>query len=61
MLAADVAARFRPPKDQRALDGVARRAREFREKKAHGRRWCGMAVCGNRVKAAAHRARKRGR
>jgi predicted RNA-binding Zn ribbon-like protein len=27
--------------------------------KAHGRRWCSMAVCGNRAKAAAHRARKR--
>lgn len=25
--------------------------------KAHGRRWCSMAVCGNRAKAAAHRAR----
>jgi predicted RNA-binding Zn ribbon-like protein len=29
--------------------------------KAHGRRWCSMAVCGNRAKAAAHRARKRKR
>jgi predicted RNA-binding Zn ribbon-like protein len=28
--------------------------------KAHGRRWCSMAVCGNRAKAAAHRARKSG-
>jgi predicted RNA-binding Zn ribbon-like protein len=28
--------------------------------KAHGRRWCSMAVCGNRAKAAAHRARNRG-
>ena len=27
--------------------------------KAHGRRWCSMAVCGNRAKAAAHRARVR--
>src|SRR5262245_51380388 len=27
--------------------------------KAHGRRWCSMAVCGNRAKAAAHRARNR--
>jgi predicted RNA-binding Zn ribbon-like protein len=26
--------------------------------KAHLRRWCSMAVCGNRAKAAAHRARK---
>jgi predicted RNA-binding Zn ribbon-like protein len=29
--------------------------------KAHGRRWCSMAVCGNRAKAAAHRARKSGK
>ena len=29
--------------------------------KAHSRRWCRMAVCGNRAKAAAHRARKRGK
>jgi predicted RNA-binding Zn ribbon-like protein len=29
--------------------------------RAHGRRWCSMAVCGNRAKAAAHRARKRSR
>jgi predicted RNA-binding Zn ribbon-like protein len=28
--------------------------------KAHARRWCSMAVCGNRAKAAAHRARQRG-
>jgi predicted RNA-binding Zn ribbon-like protein len=26
--------------------------------KAHARRWCSMAVCGNRARAAAHRARK---
>lgn len=25
--------------------------------KAHARRWCSMAICGNRAKAAAHRAR----
>jgi predicted RNA-binding Zn ribbon-like protein len=157
VIAADVAARFRRSKDQRALDGVAGRAREFRDwlrgfvtrhlgkpltpvaaealgplnellagvathpvveaagggqglrlrrvrrwenpdellhplaeaaadlvcsvdfrliracegsvcsllfldrTKAHGRRWCSMAVCGNRAKAAAHRARKRSR
>jgi predicted RNA-binding Zn ribbon-like protein len=29
--------------------------------KAHIRRWCSMAVCGNRAKAAAHRAKKRGK
>ncbi|ACK51484.1 protein of unknown function DUF1470 [Methylocella silvestris BL2] len=28
--------------------------------KSHARRWCSMAVCGNRAKAAAHRARTRG-
>jgi predicted RNA-binding Zn ribbon-like protein len=156
VIAADVAARFRQSKDQRALDGVAGRAREFRDwlrgfvirhmgrplttgakalgplnellagdasypvveaaggeqglrlrrvrqwespdellhpvaeaaadlfcsvdfrliracegsvcsllfldrTKAHGRRWCSMGVCGNRAKAAAHRARKRSR
>jgi predicted RNA-binding Zn ribbon-like protein len=27
--------------------------------KCHARRWCSMAVCGNRAKAAAHRARQR--
>jgi predicted RNA-binding Zn ribbon-like protein len=26
--------------------------------KAHSRRWCSMAVCGNRAKVAAHRAKK---
>ncbi|WP_203142761.1 CGNR zinc finger domain-containing protein [Marinobacter mangrovi] len=29
--------------------------------KSHRRRWCSMASCGNRMKAAAHRARKSGR
>jgi predicted RNA-binding Zn ribbon-like protein len=29
--------------------------------KGHARRWCSMAVCGNRAKAAAHRARVRQR
>lgn len=29
--------------------------------KGHGRRWCSMAVCGNRAKAASHRARARQR
>jgi predicted RNA-binding Zn ribbon-like protein len=28
--------------------------------KGHARRWCSMAVCGNRAKVAAHRARARG-
>lgn len=29
--------------------------------KAHARRWCSMALCGNRAKVAAHRARAAGR
>ena len=29
--------------------------------KSHARRWCSMAACGNRAKAAAHRARIRGK
>ena len=29
-------------------------------RKTHARRWCSMAVCGNRAKAAAYRARARG-
>ena len=28
--------------------------------KGHGRRWCSISVCGNRAKAATHRARVRG-
>lgn len=31
----------------------------FDVSKSHARRWCSMAVCGNRAKAAAHRARTR--
>jgi len=27
--------------------------------RAHARRWCGMSVCGNRAKVAAHRSRTR--
>lgn len=33
----------------------------FDVSKSHARRWCSMALCGNRAKAAAHRARLRGR
>ena len=29
-------------------------------KRGPRRRWCSMAVCGNRMKVAAHRARRRG-
>jgi predicted RNA-binding Zn ribbon-like protein len=28
--------------------------------KSHARRWCSMAVCGNRAKQTAHRARSKG-
>jgi predicted RNA-binding Zn ribbon-like protein len=28
--------------------------------RGHARRWCSMAICGNRAKQAAHRSRKRG-
>jgi predicted RNA-binding Zn ribbon-like protein len=31
----------------------------FDASKSHARRWCSMALCGNRAKAAAHRARAR--
>ncbi len=31
----------------------------FDTSKNHTRRWCTMSICGNRAKAAAHRARKR--
>jgi predicted RNA-binding Zn ribbon-like protein len=43
----------------RACEGSACSLLLLGRTKAHGRRWCGMAVCGNRAKAAAHRARNR--
>ena len=43
----------------RACDGSACSLLFLDRTKAHGRRWCSMAVCGNRAKAAAHRARSR--
>lgn len=42
----------------RACEGHACTLLFLDRTKAHGRRWCSMAVCGNRAKAAAHRARK---
>ena len=44
----------------RACDGSACSLLFLDRTKAHGRRWCSMAVCGNRAKAAAYRARKNG-
>jgi predicted RNA-binding Zn ribbon-like protein len=42
----------------RACEGAACTLLFLDRTKAHGRRWCSMAVCGNRAKAAAHRARR---
>jgi hypothetical protein len=41
----------------RACDGPACTLLFLDRTKSHARRWCSMAVCGNRAKAAAHRAR----
>lgn len=41
----------------RACEGSACTLTFLDRTKAHARRWCSMAVCGNRAKAAAHRAR----
>ena len=43
----------------RCCEGVGCTLYFYDRSKAHGRRWCSMAVCGNRAKAAAHRARQR--
>jgi predicted RNA-binding Zn ribbon-like protein len=42
----------------RACEGGACTLLFLDRTKARGRRWCSMAVCGNRAKAAAHRARR---
>jgi predicted RNA-binding Zn ribbon-like protein len=42
----------------RSCDGSACTLVFLDRTKAHTRRWCSMAVCGNRAKAAAHRARR---
>jgi predicted RNA-binding Zn ribbon-like protein len=44
----------------RACEGHACTLLFLDRTKSHARRWCSMAVCGNRAKAAAHRARKQG-
>ncbi|VTR96118.1 Conserved protein containing a Zn-ribbon-like motif, possibly RNA-binding OS=Singulisphaera acidiphila (strain ATCC BAA-1392 / DSM 18658 / VKM B-2454 / MOB10) GN=Sinac_0035 PE=4 SV=1: DUF1470: zf-CGNR [Gemmata massiliana] len=43
----------------RACEGYACTLVFLDRTKSHARRWCSMAVCGNRAKAAAHRTRKR--
>ena len=44
----------------RACEGVGCTLLFYDRTKGHARRWCSMSVCGNRAKAAAHRARLRG-
>jgi predicted RNA-binding Zn ribbon-like protein len=44
----------------RACEGHACTLLFLDRTKSHARRWCSMAVCGNRAKAAAHRARRQG-
>ncbi|MDR3416090.1 MAG: CGNR zinc finger domain-containing protein [Nevskia sp.] len=43
----------------RACEGLGCTLMFYDRTKGHGRRWCSMSVCGNRAKAAAHRARLR--
>jgi len=43
----------------RACEGVGCTLMFYDRTKGHARRWCSMSVCGNRAKAAAHRARLR--
>jgi predicted RNA-binding Zn ribbon-like protein len=43
----------------RACEGVACTLMFYDRTKGHARRWCSMSACGNRAKAAAHRARLR--
>ncbi len=45
----------------RACEGAACTLMFLDRTKAHRRRWCSMAICGNRAKAGAHRARARKR
>jgi predicted RNA-binding Zn ribbon-like protein len=44
----------------RACEGAGCTLVFYDRTKRHARRWCSMRVCGNRAKAAAHRARLRG-
>jgi predicted RNA-binding Zn ribbon-like protein len=41
----------------RACEGSACTILFLDRTKAHARRWCSMAICGNRAKVAAYRAR----
>ncbi len=43
----------------RACEGEACTLMFYDRTKGHARRWCSMSACGNRAKAAAHRARLR--
>jgi predicted RNA-binding Zn ribbon-like protein len=43
----------------RACEGMGCTLLFYDRTKGHARRWCSMSVCGNRAKAAAHRARLR--
>jgi predicted RNA-binding Zn ribbon-like protein len=43
----------------RACEGMGCTLMFYDRTKGHARRWCSMSVCGNRAKAAAHRARLR--
>ena len=43
----------------RTCEGEACTLMFYDRTKGHGRRWCSMSACGNRAKAAAHRARLR--
>jgi predicted RNA-binding Zn ribbon-like protein len=43
----------------RACEGAGCTLMFYDRTKGHGRRWCSMSACGNRAKAAAHRARLR--
>jgi predicted RNA-binding Zn ribbon-like protein len=45
----------------RACEGMGCTLLFYDRTKGHARRWCSMSVCGNRAKAAAHRARLRER
>jgi len=43
----------------RACEGIGCTLMFYDRTKGHARRWCSMSACGNRAKAAAHRARLR--
>jgi len=43
----------------RTCEGLSCELMFYDRTKGHARRWCSMTICGNRAKAAAHRARQR--